>query len=279
MVYLKLKDECCEVFFVWLIGKLCDIVLLLQVVQDFIWFKEICKGGLLDVFFQMLIVLEFNKYQWCDIVFNGGWYMVWMNFNIFVCYGVFEDVGVMCVIVDWLCDVEVICKVWVFFYQLMVVLMVLDGEVLMIICEVLYDVMEVVVGNVLVVDGSVVVCLDVFGFMCFLVMGFWCGLILVVCCVDVVGLVIVVMLCCNLDCQVFLFEYDVCLVSLEVWDIVVINVEWLVLIGGGGMNCFVLFVWLNCDGKVLDLVLFVLDNQFWIDVGNSCWNNGMEMLC
>jgi 60 kDa SS-A/Ro ribonucleoprotein len=278
MVHPKPRDARRDAFFAWLIGKPCNLALLPASVQDFIRFKETRKGGLPDVPFQMLTALELNKAQWRDIALRAGWQMMRMNLNTFTRHGVFEDVGVTRAIADRLRDAEAIRKARVFPYQLMSALTALDMKAPGMIRDALHDAMEIAVGNVPAIDGSVAVCPDVSGSMHSPVTGYRHGSTSVVRCVDVAALVTAAMLRRNPECRVLPFEHAVCSVRLEARDTVATNAKRLAFIGGGGTNCSAPLARLNRKRVAPDLVLIVSDNQSWIDDSNSRWNNGTETL-
>lgn len=84
--------------------------------------------------------------------------------------------------------------------------------------------MEYVLENILLFCGNVVVCLDVLGLMKLLIIGYCKGVISKICCVDVVGLIVVVVLCNYLQVCVLLFECDVVDVQFDVCQLVMYNV-------------------------------------------------------
>lgn len=70
---------------------------------------------------------------------------------------------------------------------------------------------------------KLVIVVDVFGFMGNFVMGY-CGMVMLkVICVDVVGLMVFVLLCKNLDVVVVLFENKIVKLCFDYWDMVMMN--------------------------------------------------------
>ena len=54
-------------------------------------------------------------------------------------------------------------------------------------------------------------------------------------------------------------------VRLEPRDTILTNAERLAALAGGGTNCSAPLKWLNDRGRAPDLVVFVSDNQSWVD--------------
>ena len=72
----------------------------------------------------------------------------------------------------------------------------------------------------------------------------------------------------NPDAEVLPFENKV--VSLRSpRDTVMTNAEKLAKVGGGGTNCSAPIAFLNDTGSKGDLVIFVSDNESWIDASNA----------
>jgi 60 kDa SS-A/Ro ribonucleoprotein len=65
------------------------------------------------------------------------------------------------------------------------------------------------------------------------------------------------------------FETGVCNVSLNPRDTVMTNAQKLAAIGGGGTNCSAPLALLNKQNVQADMVIFVSDNQSWVDARNQ----------
>ena len=83
--------------------------------------------------------------------------------------------------------------------------------------------------------------------------------------VDVAALVAAAFSRVNRGCQVLPFDFDVRSVRLEPRDTILTNAARLAKMAGGGTNCSAPLEWLNARGKAPDLVVFVSDNQSWVD--------------
>jgi len=89
-------------------------------------------------------------------------------------------------------------------------------------------------------------------------------------CIDVAALVAAAMLRANREARVLPFEQKLVPIRLEPRDTVMTNARKLAAIGGGGTNCSAPLVQLVAERAKVDLVLFVSDNQSWVDMhGNG----------
>jgi 60 kDa SS-A/Ro ribonucleoprotein len=171
------------------------------------------------------------------------------------------------IIADRLRDPEAVARARVFPYQLLAAYRQVDGVVPHAVCEALQDAMELAIGNVPVVPGKVYVCPDVSGSMRSPVTGRRKGATTAVLCVDVAALAAAAIVRRNPSAEVIPFEQDVVKVSLNPRDSVVTNAEKLAAVGGGGTNCSAPLAWLNRRSAKGDLVVFVSDNESWVDAG------------
>jgi 60 kDa SS-A/Ro ribonucleoprotein len=131
--------------------------------------------------------------------------------------------------------------------------------------EALQDAMEVAIDNVPSIQGRVVVCPDVSGSMRSSVTGQRAGATSTVQCIDVAALVSAAILRKNPGAQVLPFESDVVDVRLNPCDSVMTNATILSRLPSGGTNCSAPLRRLNELGAKPDLVVFVSDNESWVD--------------
>jgi 60 kDa SS-A/Ro ribonucleoprotein len=88
------------------------------------------------------------------------------------------------------------------------------------------------------------------------------------------------------------FEQSVIELDLNSRDSVMTNARKLASIGGGGTNCSAPVRWLNRKGVKADLVVFVSDNESWVDQGRGrgtalmaewqefkLWNSHPRLVC
>ena len=65
------------------------------------------------------------------------------------------------------------------------------------------------------------------------------------------------------------FDFDVRNVRLNPRDSILTNAERLADLAGGGTHCAAPLKWLNDRGRKPDLVVFVSDNESWVDAGRG----------
>ena len=265
MVHPKPADPWREAYFAWLIGKPCNAQALPPTIAAFEAYKRDLSQVQPDVPFQMLTSLNLSAEAWAQIARQGGWQMVRMNLNTFSRNGVFVLPGMTELIADKLRDPEAIAKAGVFPYQLMAAYKAAAGNVPLPVCDALQDALELALCNVPLIEGKVVVCPDVSGSMQSPVSGFRGSVSTTMRCIDVAGLVSAAMLRKNPDATVVPFGTDVIDCPLNARDTVMTNAQKLAAINGGGTNCSAPLVWMNKQKVMADLVIFVSDNESWID--------------
>jgi 60 kDa SS-A/Ro ribonucleoprotein len=131
--------------------------------------------------------------------------------------------------------------------------------------DALQDAMETAIRNVPEVPGVVYVCPDVSGSMASPVTGYRKGATSAVRCIDVAALVAAAVLRKNPQAEVIPFESDVVRVSLNSRDTVMTNAEKLARLPCGGTNCSAPLRELNRRQAKGDLVIYVSDNESWVD--------------
>jgi 60 kDa SS-A/Ro ribonucleoprotein len=265
MVHPKPSEAWRDAFFAWLIGKPHDTQALPARVQVFEAYKADRSQPLPDVPFQMLTALELSSEAWAQIARQGGWHMVRMNLNTFARHGVYALPGMAEEIAAKLRDADAIRKSGVFPYQLMAAFLAANDEVPLVIRNALQDAFEIALANVPEIEGKVVVCPDVSGSMASPATGYRGTATSKMRCIDVAALVAAAMLRKNPDATVLPFEVDVVRCELNQRDTVMTNAGKLASIGGGGTNCSAPLALMNQRKEKADLVVFVSDNESWID--------------
>jgi len=265
MVHPKPSEAWREAFFAWGIGKPHDAQALPQAVRDLEAYKLDQSLPVPQVPFQMLTALPLSAQAWAAIARQGGWQMVRMNLNTFARNGVFALPGMTELIADKLRDADAITKAGVFPYQLMAAYKAASDEVPPAIRAALQDALEIALSNVPQIDGGVVICPDVSGSMQSPVSGYRGSATSTMRCIDVAALVAAAMLRKNPDAQVVPFEVAVVKCKLNSRDSVMSNAEKLAAVGGGGTNCSAPLALLNRDKVRANLVVYVSDNESWID--------------
>jgi 60 kDa SS-A/Ro ribonucleoprotein len=135
--------------------------------------------------------------------------------------------------------------------------------------EALHDAMEIALTNVPALAGRVVICPDVSGSMSSPVTGVRKGATSTIRCVDVAGRVTAAFLRRGEQVRVLPFAQDVVELRLERRDTVLTNAQRLAAVAGGGTNCSAPLARLNAERARVDLVVFVSDNQSWLDAARG----------
>jgi len=269
MVHPKPRTPARAALYGYFIGRDYNVEVLPKIVRDFEAFKSGDRLEVPDVPFQMLTALELSKLEWAEIARRASWQTLRMNLNTFARHGVFEQSGMTELIADRLRDAEAIRKSRVLPYQLMVACVMAEQGVPAAVRDALQDAMEVAIANVPEFGGKVYVCPDVSGSMTSPVTGHRKGATSKVRCIDVAALVAAAITRKNPSAEVLPFEDRVVTVRLNSRDSVMSNAEKLASIGGGGTNCSAPMVALNARKAVGDLVVFISDNQSWVDAGGG----------
>lgn len=265
MVHPKPASASRAALYGYLIGKPHDVLALPDLVRAFERFKCDPSLPVPEVPFQMLTSISLTKTHWVEIAETAGWQMLRQNLNTFARNGVFEVEGFAEKLAARLRDPAEVKRARVFPYQLMVAFKGVAPEVPGIVRDALQDAMEVALGNVPQVNGRVVVAPDVSGSMSSPVTGYRKGATSVVHCIDVAALVAAALLRRNPTARVMPFENDVVDIRLNARDTVMTNAQKLAAVGGGGTNCSAPLTRLVEERAKVDLVVFVSDNQSWVD--------------
>jgi 60 kDa SS-A/Ro ribonucleoprotein len=277
MVHPKPAAPGREALYAYLIGRSGHAEALPEIVRDYEAFKAGERLTVPKVPFAMLTALPLGKSDWIGIARNAPWQATRMNLNTFARHGVFgdgsafsdEQVEVTKIVAERLRDRELIAKARAFPYQLMVAYANTDGRVPDVVKEALQDAMEVALENVPSVAGKVYVLPDVSGSMHSAVTGNRGTATTAVRCIDVAALVAAAMLRKNPDAEVLPFNDKVVPVVLNRRDSVMTNAAKLAALPQGGTNCSAPLTHLNERGAKGDMVIYVSDNQSWVDAANA----------
>ena len=264
MVHPKPNEASREAFFAWLIDKPYDAEQLPPLTKAYEQYKSDPSQSVPDVPFQMLMALPLDTAQWTRIALHAGWQMVRMNLNTFARHGVLDDDKVVRTLAKRLCDAKEIARAKVFPYQLLAAYKAAVNIPLPL-REALQDAMETALANVPDFVGDIVVCPDVSGSMSCAATGWRGSATSSVRCIDIAALMAAALLRKNPHTVVLPFENDVVDVNVNPRDSVMTNAEKLAAIGGGGTNCSAPLRRLNRNKAKADLVVFVSDNESWVD--------------
>jgi len=164
-------------------------------------------------------------------------------------------------------DAGEIARARVFPYQLMAAYQNCSAAVPGVVRDALQDALEVALANVPAIEGNLVVCPDVSGSMSSPVTGVRQGATTSVLCIDVAALATSALVRRNPRARVLPFADDVVAVDINPRDSVLTNAARLASIGGGATNCSAPLRLLNQRREHVDAVVFVSDNQSWVDQG------------
>lgn len=265
MVHPKPKSKQREALYGYLIGREYSFDLLPDTVQVFEKFKLGPRSVVPAIPFQMLTSLDLGTKEWVQVAKNAGWQMLRMNLNTLGRHKVFEADGMTQWIAERIADAKAVRKARAFPYQLLVAYQSTGAGVPEQVREALQDAMEVAVENVPALQTKVYVFPDVSGSMRSPVTGHRKGSTSMVRCVDVAALVAAAIMRKNPLVEVLPFEHSVVDVKLNARDSVMTNAAKLAAVGGGGTNCSAPLALLNKQKAAGDLVVFVSDNESWVD--------------
>lgn len=277
MVHPKPTTKSRESLYGYLIGREYDKAALPELVQQYEKFKRNTNPGKVavpDVPFQLLTALPLTKKDWCQIARTASWQMTRMNLNTFFRHGVFDSSEMTHLVANRLRNPRLVEKARVFPYQLLVAYANANQQVPHEVRDALQDAMELAIKNAPRVDGKVFVCPDVSGSMHSPVTGHRQGSTTAVRCLDVAALVAATILRKNPSAEVIPFKEQVVNIRLNARDTVLTNAERIARVSPGGTNCSAPLAELNRRRAQGDVVIFVSDNESWVDSPNYGWCGG-----
>ena len=279
MVHPKPQDAEKEALFGYFIGREIDADRLPEIVRAYEKFKTGDTMEVPAVPFQMLTALPISVREWTEIARAAGWQMTRMNLNTFQRHGVFHDAEMVKLIADRLRDADAIRRAKVFPYQLLSAYKAAseNRDIPRAISEALQDAMEVATENVPAIDGKVYVFPDISGSMHSPATGYRKGATSAVRCLDVAALVAAAILRKNPTAEVIPFSDSVTEAQLNPRDSVMTNAQKLAALPSGGTNCSAPLRQLNQYKTQADLLIYVSDNESWMD-SNRSWNSGTETM-
>ncbi|MCH6255034.1 hypothetical protein MLD52_00635 [Puniceicoccaceae bacterium K14] len=292
MTHPRPRDEARAALYAYLVGKEYEVESLPKIVAEFESFKRRILSGpnppsekkglrlirkskkiefaedLPDVPFRLLTALPLGFREWASIARNAPWQMTRMNLNTFQRHGLFERPELVDMIAERLRDRAIIKKARVFPYQLLAAYKALDSGFPRKIKNALQDALEIAVENVPAIQGQIVLCPDSSGSMQSPVTGHRKGSTSSVTCVEVAALIAASFLRVNRSAEVLPFMEKVIDVDLNPRDSVMTNAKTLSSLGWGGTNCSAPLKRLNDQCESPDIVVFISDNESWVDSGN-----------
>jgi 60 kDa SS-A/Ro ribonucleoprotein len=265
MVHPKPADAGRQALYAWVIDRPYDQAALPAKLQAYEAFKRVPVGELPDLPFQYYTSLRLSVKHWRTLAANASWQTLRMNLNTFARNDVFKDSALTVGLARKLRDPEQVQRARVFPYQLLMAYSAATNEVPTNIREALQDAMEVATRQVPKLDGKVVVAVDVSGSMGSPVTGHRKGATTAVRCVDVAALIAACVQRANPDARVLPFDTAVRKLDLNPRDSVMTQARQLAKLCGGGTSVSSPLAWLNAQGKHVDLLVLVSENESWRD--------------
>lgn len=291
MVHPRPVDPEREALYGWLLGRAVPVERLPTAVRAFEAFKVALLAGETEVSlprvnFQQLTALPLTQAHWVEIARRAPWQTLRMNLNTYARHGVFgeappgslaaliaqakseaaePDGNIVAELAARLHDGEAIRRARVFPFQLVATWRALDTRVPEMLREALRQAMDIALENVPALPGHVYVLVDVSGSMGAPVTGYRRGASSQVSCRDAAALVASAILRRNPGAEVIAFDDRVWPLALDPQAGVAANTEVLARTGGGGTATSLPLTWLNGRKASGDLVVYVSDNQCWLD--------------
>lgn len=266
MVHPHPATESRAAMYAWMIGRAHDSEKLPPIVREFEAFKGGRREKVPAVPFQMLTALDLRPSDWVEISWNMGWHALRMNLNTLLRHGVFDAGGMKKFVATRLADEKEILRAKAQPYQLFAAYRNVDSEMPQDVVQALAKAAEIAVRSVPVVAGKVYVLLDVSGSMNSPVTGHRAGATTKIQCVDVAALMAAAILRNNPEATVIPFAHEVSTTRINPNDSVFANATILRDRVGGGTDCSAPLKYLNESKARGDMLIFVSDNESWMDV-------------
>ena len=259
----------------YLIGKKVDVDSLPEPVRSYELYKM--GGEIPNVDFRYLTNLPLSTDDWCSIAKNAPWLMTKKNLNTFHRHGVFDSPEMVKTIASRLRDETLIKKAGVFPYELYIAYLASKANMPHEVQEALQDAMEIAVSNTPVFEGKTYIGIDVSGSMHSSITGYRGSATSIVRSVDVAALFASALLRGNQSAKVIPFSDRLYDSDLNSRDTVFTNTKKLSSLPAGGTNCSLVLNHLNANEEKGDIVVYISDNESWID-SNRSWKNPTKMM-
>lgn len=240
---------------------------LCKLAKQFEAFKKEMTGEIPDVPFQMLTALPLTDAHWKQIAENATWNQIRMNLNTFQRHNVLSDAQLLNKLCAKIEDAEQVKKAKVFPYQLFTAFLNIDSNVPTKVSVALQKAAEHALENIPEFAGKVYVMVDTSGSMSSPVTGHRGTVTTKMRCIDVAALVAAAIMRKNPDTEVIPFDTEVRAHRLNPMDSIMTNAQTLAGFGGGGTDCHIALADVNRRNGMGDLVIYVSDNESWVDSG------------
>ena len=279
MVHPRPQSASRRALYGYLIGREYDKNDLPELVRSYIRFKSDPNGNPVpDIPFLFLVSSKLKTRHWRKIARNVPWQTLRMNLNTFQRHGVFSDQEAIDHAAARLRDAEQVRRARVLPYQLFAAWKAVAHGTPRALVDALHDAMELAIANAPRVPGKVFVMVDVSGSMHWPTTGYRQGSSSSVRCIDVASLFAAAILRKNRDAELIPFHDRVLKARFDPRDTVITNADKLASLPSGGTNCSAPLAHLNERGAKGDLIVYVSDNESWLDSQQHRWNRGTETL-
>lgn len=265
MVHPRPATASRKALYAWFIGRPYEAKDLPPLVREFETFKSGSRNKMPDVPFQMLTSLPLAKREWKEIAWNASWQTLRMNLNTFSRHGVFDDPHCVKLLSKRLGNPAEVHRAKAFPYQLLAAWKTIVPAIPAVFGQALRDAMEHSIANVPDIDGKVVICPDVSGSMSYPITGMRSTASSSIRCVDAAALIAAAILRKNPRAEVLPFHDKVVPVKLSGHEPVAKTAMKLAALGSGGTNCSAPLELLNKNRETADLIIYVSDNESWMD--------------
>jgi 60 kDa SS-A/Ro ribonucleoprotein len=270
MVHPKPSTPSRSALFAWLLGRPHDEAALPEAVRAFEAWKREPVGDVPDVPFLMLTSRPLDGAAWALVARRASWQTLRMNLNTLARHGAFAaDPGLAEHVAARLRDRDEVARSHTYPYQVLSAWKAVDPSVPAEVVDSLQDALEASISNVPALDVRVRVCVDVSGSMSSPVTGDRGSGTTSVTCRDVAALFGSAILRRNPTARVIPFHDRVVDVRLNPRDSVATNAAVLAALPSGGTSCSEPLRVLNRDGDRAELVVYLSDNQSWVDAGSD----------
>ena len=241
---------------------------LCKLAKEYETFKKEMSGEIPDVPFQMLTALPLTDKHWKQIAENATWNQIRMNLNTFARHNVLTDSKMVKALATKLSDPEQVKRSRTFPYQLFTAFQYVDATIPVELTNALQDAADASLSNVPEIKGKVYVMVDTSGSMSSAVTGNRGTATTKIRCIDVAALFAAAILRKNPNTEIVPFDTSVHTGHrFNPRDSVMTNAKTLASFGGGGTNCSSALEYVNRVAGKGDLVVYVSDNESWVDAG------------
>lgn len=278
MVHPKPQDATRAALYAWLIGRPYEVAQLPQVVKEYLAFSanpDMFSGAETPkVPLELLAGLNLSRRHWKQMARNLSWQGLRMNLNTLARHGALEDASLVHDLSRKLMDPHELAKARVLPYQILAAYMSLSDEVPFALRHALHAAMEQSVLAVPKTTGDVWVMVDVSGSMQSPITGHRKGATTVMRCVDVAALIATTITRQNPRANVLAFSDRVDEFHVNRHATVMDQAVKLAALPSGGTDCSLPLKELNRRSAKGDLVIYVSDNESWIDSAGKSVGNG-----